>query len=198
NWINRYLAHETWDNREGLWSAKGRRRLQTLLATWPPYDRLVVESKLDELDRLTDTLAKVEAALVEHYHRCPDAQRVDSVRGISAVSIVARIGSIQRFASAESLIDYAGLAPGIDQSDQTRRNGKIGGGGTDRHLRHYLIEASVWARQIPRYRATYERVAKRRGNKIGRIVVARLLLRGIYKVLRDGVAFEPGVAAGRV
>jgi len=59
------------------------------------------------------------------------------------------------------------------------------------------MEATVWARQIPRYRATYERTAKRRGNKIGRSVVARLLLRSIYKVLRAGVAFEPGVAAGK-
>jgi hypothetical protein len=61
-----------------------------------------------------------------------------------------------------------------------RREGRIGGGGTDKHLRHYLMEATLWAGQIPRYRATYERTTKRRGNKIGRIVVARLLLRNIY------------------
>ena len=58
------------------------------------------------------------------------------------------------------------------------------------------MEATVWARQIPRYRATYERTAKRRGNKIGRSVVARRLLRSIYKVLRAGVAFEGFHAAG--
>ena len=80
-------------------------------------------------------------------------------------------------------------------NNRTRRNGRIGGGGTDRHLRHYLIEASIWARQFPRYRSTYERVAKRRGVKIGRLVVARLLLRSIFKVLKDGVAFEPAIAA---
>ena len=81
------------------------------------------------------------------------------------------------------------------QSDQTRRDGRIGGGGTDRHLRHYLIEASIWARKIPRYQATYERTRKRRGNKIARIVVARMLLRSIYKVLKDGVVFAPAIAA---
>ena len=89
----------------------------------------------------------------------------------------------------------AGLAPGVRQSDQTRRDGRIGGGGTDRHLRHYLIEASIWARKIPRYQATYERTRKRRGNKIARIVVARMLLRSIYKVLKDGVVFAPAIAA---
>ena len=96
----------------------------------------------------------------------------------------------------EPLIAFAGLAPGVHQSDQTRRDGRIGGGGTDKHLRHYLIEASVWARHLPRYQPTYERVAKRRGPKIGRLVVARMLLRSIYKMLRDGVAFAPAAPAG--
>ena len=102
----------------------------------------------------------------------------------------ARIGPIERFGNAEQLIAFAGLAPGVRQSDATRRHGRIGGGGTDRHLRHYLIEATVWARQLPRYQSTYERAARRRGKKIGRLVVGRMLLRSIYKVLRDGVAFE--------
>jgi transposase len=200
NWINRYLAHETWEERGNLWSGKGRQRLQALVATLPARDALVVTAKLDELDQLQQSLAVVLAELQQVYQECPDAQRVDAARGIgpvAAVSIVARIGPVERFGDAEQLIAYAGLAPGLQESDRTRREGRIGGGGTDKHLRHYLIEASVWARQIPRYRATYERAAKRRGNKIGRIVVARLLLRSIYKVLRDGVAFEPGGVAGK-
>jgi transposase len=198
NWLNRYLAHETWEERVGLWSAKGRVRLQRLVGTWPPRDAVVASAKLRELDQLAETLSRVGAELLAVHHECPAAQRLDAIRGIglvSAVSIAARIGPIERFKTAEQLIAYAGLAPGVQQSDQTRRNGRIGGGGTDRHLRNYLIEASMWARQFPRYRPTYERVAKRRGNKIGRLVVARLLLRSIYKVLKDGVAFEPAAAA---
>jgi transposase len=198
NWINRYLAHETWEERGNLWSGKGRQRLQAIVATLPARDALVITAKLDELDQLQRSQAVVLAELLRVYQECPEAQRVDAVRGIgyvAAVSIVARIGPVTRFRDAEQLIAYAGLAPGLQESDRTRREGRIGGGGTDKHLRHYLIEATVWARQIPRYRAAYERTAKRRGNKIGRIVVARLLLRSIYKVLRDGVAFEPGTAA---
>jgi transposase len=198
NWINRYLAHETWHERANLWTGKGRERLQTIVAALPTRDALVIRAKLDELDHLQTLQDAVLAELKQVYEECPDAQRLDAVRGIgyvAAVSIVARIGLVQRFKNAEQLIAYAGLAPGLQESDRTRRDGKIGGGGTDKHLRHYLIEATVWARQIPRYRVTYERVAKRRGNKIGRIVVARMLLRGIYKVLRDGLAFDPGEEA---
>jgi transposase len=114
---------------------------------------------------------------------------------VSAVSIVARIGPVQRFRTAEALIAFAGLAPGVQQPDQARRDGGIGGGGTDRHLRHYLIEATTWARRLPRYRLTHERVKRRRGAKVGRLVVARMVPRGISKVLKDGVAFEPVTAA---
>jgi transposase len=194
NWINRYLAHETWVDRTGLGSATGGLRLRKLLPTLPPSDGRIVTAKLDELERRAAQLAQAEAELSAAYQRCPDAQRLDAVRGIgviAAVSIVARIGPVERFRNAEHLIAFAGLAPGVQQSDRTRRDGHIGGGGTDRHLRHYLIEASVWARQVPRYRATYERVERRRGKKVGRLVVARLLLRSIYKVLRDGVPFDP-------
>jgi transposase len=198
NWINRYLAHETWADRSGLWSAKGRRRLKTLVAELPRRDGLVVSAKVAELEHLGQAVTAVEAELLQVYQECPDAQRVDAVRGIgvvAAVSIVARIGPVQRFRNAEQLVAFAGLAPGVQQSDQTRRDGRIGGGGTDKHLRHYLIEASVWARHLERYRGTYAKTVQRRGVKIGRLVVARLLLRSIYKVLKDGVAFQPAVAA---
>jgi transposase len=195
NWINRYLAHETWVERAGLWSARGQQRLRTLLPSLPRTDALIVAAKMEQLQHLQGQLHQVGRELLAAHRQCPDAQRVDAIRGIgvvAAVSIVARIGPVERFRSAEQLIAFAGLAPGVHQSDQTRRDGRIGGGGTDKHLRHYLIEASVWARQLPRYQETYERVRQRRGSKIGRLVVARLLLRSIYKVLRDGVVFEPG------
>lgn len=198
NWVNRYLAHETWEDRTGLWSAKGLRRLKAVVARLPQRDGLVASAKLAELEQLDRTLAAVEAELLRIYHECPDARRVDAVRGIgvvAAVSIVARVGPVGRFRDAEQLVAFAGLAPGVQQSDQTRRDGRIGGGGTDRHLRHYLIEASVWARHLERYRGAYTRTARRRGVKIGRLVVARLLLRSIYKALKDGVAFQPAAAA---
>jgi transposase len=200
NWVNRYLAHETWLDRTALWSARGTQRLRAGLGSLAATDAVIVRAKLRQLELLAEQLSEVEAELLTAYRGSAAAQRLDAIRGIdviAAISIVARIGPVQRFRTAEQLIAFAGLAPGVQQSDQTRRDGRIGGGGTDQHLRHYLIEASVWARQIPRYRGTYARVEKRRGKKIGRLVVARMLLRGIYKVLRDGVEFQATAAAAR-
>jgi transposase len=195
NWIGSLLHHETWYDRENLWSGKGQERLRAM--RFSPSDRMLVNVKVEQLGQLAKQLAEVEAQMWTIYNAWPEAQWVDAVRGIgmvTAVSLLAHIGPIERFATAEDLIGYAGLAPGMWQSDGTCHHGKIGGGGTDSHLRYMLIEATTWLRQIPRYRQTYERVLKKRGKKIARIVVARLLLRSIHKMLRDRIRFNPAPA----
>jgi len=192
NWIGSLLHHETWQNRKNLWSDCGLRRLRAMRL--PAEERVLVDLKLAQLDHLVEQIGQVEAQMRQIYDAWPEAQWVDEVRGIgmvTAVSLLAHIGPIARFPTAEDLISYAGLAPGMWQSDGTCHHGRIGGGGTDSHLRYLLIEATTWLCQIPRYRPTYERVVKKRGKKIARIVVARLLLRGIYKMLTDKVRFNP-------
>jgi transposase len=197
NWIDRYLAHETWlDPRcRGVLSRRGRARVRTLPV--PTTDRRVLDWKLEELEQLERRIVAVDALLLEYYRRSPDAQRLDAIRGlgpVGAITIVARIGPIDRFQNADQLIAFAGLSPGVRQSDATCRGGKIGGGGTDNCLRHFLIEATVWARTIPRYQAAYQRILRRRGAKIARLSVARRLLRSIHKMLTTGIEFEPQAA----
>jgi len=192
NWIGSLLHHETWQNRKNLWSDCGLRRLWAMRL--PAEDRMLVDLKLAQLEQLEQELVQVEAQMRQIYDAWPEAQWVDEVRGIgmvTSVSLLAHIGPIGRFPTAEDLISYAGLAPGMWQSDGTCHHGRIGGGGTDSHLRYLLIEATMWLRQIPRYRPTYERVVKKRGKKIARIVVARLLLRSLHKMLTERVRFNP-------
>jgi transposase len=197
NWITHYLSHETWESTVGLWSAKGVARLGKLAAAGGG-DGLVLEIKLKELEQLEELLERVESQIVQAHAQSVPAQRLDAIQGIGpvgAVSILARIGTADRFGGAESLVALAGLAPGVHSSDDTRHSGRIGGGGTDKWLRHYLIEATVWARKIPRYGEAYERMVRRRGKKIARIVVARMLLRSIYKMLKEDIAFDPSAKA---
>jgi hypothetical protein len=42
DWIDRYLAHETWFDRTGLWSPQGQRRLRARLAGLPRTDRVIL------------------------------------------------------------------------------------------------------------------------------------------------------------
>jgi len=197
NWITHYLSHETWESTVGLWSAKGLARLGKLAAAGG-VDGLVLKIKLKELEQLEELLERVEAQIVQAHGQSIPAQRLDAIKGIgpvAAVSILARIGTADRFRNAESLVALAGLAPGVHRSDDTRRSGRIGGGGTDKWLRHYVIEATVWARKIPRYGEAYERMVRRRGKKIARIAVGRMLLRSIYKMLKEDIAFDPSARA---
>ena len=196
NWIAHFLHHETWADRDGLWTQKGLRRLQGLRLS--ASDRMVMDLKLQELEQLAQRREQMEAAMQAVYAQWPQAQWVDEVRGIgmvTAVSILAHIGSIERFPTAEDLISYAGLAPGHRQSDGTSHNSKIGGGGTDSHLRYLLIESMQWVCQIPRYREAYERASARHGKNIARIIVARMLLRSIFKMLKDKIRFNQVSAA---
>jgi transposase len=196
NQIGSLLSHETWDSRENLWSGKGLKRLAA--AALSPGDGTLVALKRQQLELLEGQCRAIEQAMTDIYRQWPEAQWVDEIRGIgmiTAVSVLAHIGPIERFATAEDLIGYAGLAPGTSQSDSTLHHGKIGGGGTDGHLRYLLIEAATWLCQIPRYRETYERIVARRGKRIGRIVVARMVLRSIHKMLTARVRFNPGKAA---
>ena len=196
NWISHFLHQETWADREGLWTQKGLRRLRGLRLSL--RDRWLLNLKLRELEQLGELRGEVEAAMQQVYDGWPEAQWVDEVRGIgmvSAVSILAHIGPIERFPTAEDLISYAGLAPGHRQSDGTRHNGKIGGGGTDSHLRYLVIESMQWVCQIPRYREAFERAAAKHGKNIARIIVARMLLRSLFKMLKDQVRFNQAPAA---
>ena len=52
-----------------------------------------------------------------------------------------------------------------------------------------------WVCQIPRYRSAFERAAAKHGKNVARIIVARMLLRSIYKMLRDDVRFNQVRAA---
>jgi transposase len=192
NWTSSLLHHETWEDRENLWSGVGVARLKAMELS--DSDRVLVALKLERLDQLGSHQIEVEARMQALYNGWPQAQWLDEVRGIgmvTAVSLLAHIGPIERFKTAEGLIAYAGLAPGTRQSDQTCRHGRIGGGGTDSHLRYLLIEATTWLCQIPRYRPTYERVLNKRGKKIARVVVARMLLRSIHAMLTTRVRFNP-------
>lgn len=192
NWIVSLLHQETWVDRKNLWSGKGQDRLGAMKLS--PGNRMLVDLKVGQLEQLAKQQEQIESRMQEIHDQWPEAKWVDDVRGIgmvTAVSLLAQIGPIGRFATAEDLISYAGLAPGMWQSDGTCHHGRIGGGGTDSHLRYLLVEATTWLCQIPRYRPTYERVLKKRGKKIARIVVARLLLRSLHKMLTAKVPFNP-------
>ena len=63
NALNRFLAHETWSDRERLWSGVGRERLWTTLSALPTLDAFTSLAQLDDVIRLEKSIAETEAKM---------------------------------------------------------------------------------------------------------------------------------------
>jgi len=106
---------------------------------------------LHEVDHAADRLARLERAIDDAVQTAPAAMRavidgLQALRGIarvSAVTIVAELGELSRFARARQIMGYSGLgAREHSTGPRTRRGGITKTGNA--HLRRIVIEAA-WA-----------------------------------------------------
>jgi transposase len=77
NWISHFLHHETWADREGLWTQKGLTRLRGLRLS--ASDRMVLNRKLQELEELAARRQQMEAAMQAVY-RVADVQNLGFIK----------------------------------------------------------------------------------------------------------------------
>jgi transposase len=112
---------------------------------------------LHEVDHMGERVKRLEQAISEAVKLASPAIRevvkgLQALRGIaeiSAVTIVAELGSITRFNTARQLMGYSGAVPTEDSSGQRTRRGSITKTG-NAHLRRIIVEAA-WSY---RYRPT--------------------------------------------
>lgn len=158
--------------------------------------RRIVQGYIDLAKTIANVVKEADQSIQERVKLCPDAQRIDAIRGFgpfSALTVMAEIGSIQRFSRAAKLVSYAGLAPTNRSSAGQVRHGRITKQGSP-WLRWILLEAALQAiRAYPELDALCQRVASHQGGRqnAGRIAVARQLLVSIYHVLKTKQAFDP-------
>jgi transposase len=106
---------------------------------------------LHEVDHGAERIARLERAIDEAVQATPKPMRavieaLQALRGIarvSAVTIVAEVGDLSRFARAPQLMGYSGLGAREDSSGPRTRRGGITKTG-NAHLRRIVIEAA-WA-----------------------------------------------------
>jgi transposase len=118
--------------------------------------------------------------------------------GIGTVTIetvLAELGDWERFRCGDAVVSFAGLDPGVRESDGRRKDLKLTKAGSPL-LRWILIQlAHRVKRNSPRWRCTFERLSQRIGKKKATCAIARRLLLVIYAMLRDGKAYRfPAVA----
>jgi transposase len=104
---------------------------------------------LHEVEHMAERVKRLEQAIADAVQvASPQMQEVvrglQALRGIaqiSAVTIVAELGELSRFASARQLMGYSGAVPSEDSSGQRTRRGSITKTG-NAHLRRIAIEAA--------------------------------------------------------
>jgi hypothetical protein len=102
---------------------------------------------------------------------------------VTAVTIWAAIGDIQRFADPQHLVGYAGLGTRVHDSGLYTRTGRITKAGR-RDLRVALIEAAqIAANTHPHWKAELARLQPRLGRNKAIVAVARKLLIAVWHVL---------------
>ena len=171
-----------------LLGPKGRAWL--LGQTLPPDEQDAVVRHLREHDRLSEDLRVVEREIARDALADADTKRLMTVPGIDmvvATGLLAAICPIERFAGPDKLVAYLGLNPSVHQSGEGRpRHGRITKQGRT-HARTMLVEAAWQAVRGPGpLRAFYQRIARRRGNHIAAVAVARKLAVIVWHLLRHG------------
>jgi len=112
-------------------------------------------------------------------------QHLDGVGPVLAGVFVAEIGDVTRFSSPKRLSSWAGLTPRHRESDTKVVRGPITKQGSPL-VRWAAIEAVARYRGGAPIKATYQRIAARKGNKIARVAAARKLLTLVFYGMRDG------------
>jgi transposase len=118
-------------------------------------DRIVFADYLAEVTAAGERIKRLEAALrqcAESNNQVALIRALQAFRGIgflSAVTIVAEVGSLRRFRTAPQLMAYAGSVPSETSSGSKQHRGAITKSGNSL-LRHVLGEAAHHARHAPR------------------------------------------------
>lgn len=178
----------------------------------------MVQLELDEAGReLLDRLLAAHDQLTEHLRdsilsirqlmrqeRWAKAaallKTMPGVGEITAMTVLAELGDVDRFKSRASVAHYAGLTPIVRSSNEKTWQGGISRRGSS-HLRHVLVEAA-WTSitRVPHYRHQYERVKARRGSQVAIVGVARQMLEDMFTMLKKDEAFRfvnpPRLAGG--
>lgn len=153
-----------------------------------------IKTMVSQVEFLNATIAKVEAEVASLLARVePNITTIPGVSTTTGAQIVAEIGDVKRFKNAASIVKYAGLNSGVDESGKFSAEGVPITKHGSPYLRRSLWLAANRARQYDdRLREFYEK--KRREGKPHRVAVtavARKLCHVVYAVMRDGVPYDP-------
>ena len=151
-----------------------------------PAEKTNMLCDLETLAFVNQQVKRIEVTLKSLAAQDERATRLVHLPGISminALTILAAIGTIERFLSAKKLVGYAGLGARVHDSGQTSRTGRITKAGR-RDLRTAMVEAAQTASvRHPHWKAELKRLEPRLGRNKAIVAIARKLLVAVWHVL---------------
>jgi transposase len=149
-------------------------------------EKVNVQSDLDTLQFAEQQLRQLTSRMAEIANQHEEVTRLLQLPGfgvVTAVTVWAAIGNIQRFRDAQHLAGYAGLGTKVHDSGMTTHTGRITKAGR-RDLRMALIEAAqVAANTHPHWKAELARLQPRLGRNKAIVAIARKLLVAVWYIL---------------
>ena len=134
------------------WTAAHLRWLANVVCP-TPAQQIVFQEYVRAVSEQTERLERLEAelaTLVPSWRWAPVVEAIQALRGvqfIAAVTLIAELGDLSRFASPRQLMSYLGLTPSEHSSGERRRQGAITKTG-NAHARRVLVEGA-WAYRYP-------------------------------------------------
>lgn len=193
NKVNAILhKHALRHNFSNLFGKGGRIWLSNLALEEPFKTNLT--QYLSLIDFLTKQIDEAESLVEKQVTDHSQAELLTSIPGISFVSaltIMAEIGDINRFPSAKQLMGYAGLVPSTYSSGDTTRHGRITKTGS-KWLRYIMTETAhhqVLCKHKPGFGSYYLAIKQRKGSGTAAVATARKLLAVVWRLLKDNREF---------
>jgi transposase len=152
----------------------------------------------EQVDQEVSALDKQLHALAKSQQLTRLLMTVPGVGALTALAFVATIGDPERFRRPEQIGDYVGLAPGVYQSGDVDRRGRITKAG-DAMLRSLLVNAATVV--LYQYRKHWSlkawalRLKERKGAGKARVALARKLAILLWKILKTQTPFILPAAA---
>jgi transposase len=141
----RYEGRATWGPAHLRWLAK--------VVCPTPAQQIVFQEYVRAVSEHTERLQRLEAELqtqVKTWRWMPVVEAIQALRGVqlsAAVTLMAELGDLTRFANPRQLMSYLGLTPSEHTTGEHRRPGAITKTGNS-HARRALIEGA-WAYRYP-------------------------------------------------
>ena len=153
-----------------------------------------IRTMVSQVEFLNATIAKVEKEVASLLGKVePDITTIPGVSTTTGAQIVAEIGDVKRFRNAVSIVKYAGLNSGVDESGKYSAEGVPITKHGSPYLRRSLWLAANRARQYdPRLKEYYDKLRRKgKPHRVAVTAVARKLCHVVYAVMRDGKPYDP-------